>query len=155
MPDLAVVPPDGASITVPVVEAAPGRYQAEFVPSVPGKHRFVASRGSDTAMAVSNLTYPARLDWAHPDLGTLQLASATGGRVFAPGTPYETIPSNRWVGQSVWPLWAGLVLLLFMLELSARYTQFFSGIAHFVMARAPRNTPTSTGSPHVSGYDQT
>ena len=124
LPSLTVTAPGGEAELLPLAANGAGRYLARFVPETPGAHRFTATLDDDSVEAAAYVGYPARLDWAHPDHGGQQLALATGGTVLAAGAPYAPAFEGRWTGRSIWPIWLGLALCFFMLDLMARYAGF-------------------------------
>jgi Ca-activated chloride channel homolog len=131
-PKVRVRHPAGGSTVVMLRQSAPGTYAAS-VPlrtgaQAPTSFELLPGPGlsvDETARLGTRTVYYPNLDEFHPrapDLALLQaLSERTGGR-FAPAVEEIFAPSSDGGTQStaLWPLLAGVALLLFLFEIAAR-----------------------------------
>jgi hypothetical protein len=102
-------------------ETQPGLYEASLVLPAAGDYRLEASAGTQSASARLHLGYPARFSFS-PDSSGEVLARLSGGRVIASGAPLLAEAGRPVLALAPnWLFWAGLAVLVFMVELVARY----------------------------------
>jgi Ca-activated chloride channel homolog len=122
---------------LPLVQTAPGRYEASFVLDKYGsfllraEHRRVLEDGKKTAVAVSyghvSNPYPQEYARFEPDRETLaRVASLTGGKI-DPGAPALFDPEGESIAyhEDLWPKAIFAALVVFLLDLFVRRVRLF------------------------------
>jgi len=129
--EASVRAPDGTvQPGLPLAERSPGVYEGRFIADQPDRYTVTAGligptgAGPEPTESHLYVGYAARQAASRPDSDLLRgLAAVTGGRVLSGGEElFDVGTPLRWIGRSLWPVWALLALGAFLLDLVGRYT---------------------------------
>ncbi len=127
----------GKIATYPLVQTAPGRYEARFkldgygTFTLHAKHTRVGRDGTESAVAESfghvSQPYPAEYSEVRPDTERMARAALIGGGLVNPAASQLFLPGTEQIAfhEEIWPSFVFLALACFLIDLLLRRVRLF------------------------------